>query len=101
MWFIRYRERVTLETILILIGIVAVLIFVMMLKKHAGRLPGTDGTEFLPNNTNYGPILASVVIGLVSLAASMAAGAAVAYYLIFLMVALLFVLLVYYTVKLM
>ena len=55
----------------------------------------------MPKNTSYPLILASCLVGLLALLAAVALGANIAYYLMFAMVAWLFALLVYYTVKLM
>ena len=98
MWFIRYRDGFCLESVVVLIGILVVLAATLSLKKKGGLLAGA---AFLPKDACYKPILASVGVGLAALLISMIAGSAAAYYLIFLMIAWLFALLVYFTVKLM
>ena len=80
-------------------------------RRRAGRAMLAVSVLILPSMALMvvlGPDLARVMFGqpsagehLLPLAAAMALGASVAYYLIFLMIAWLFALLVYYTVKLM
>ena len=62
---------------------------------------GESEIRILSKNTSYPLILASCLVGLLVQLAAMALGANLAYYLMFAMVAWLFALLVYYTVKLM
>lgn len=102
LWFVRYGG-VGLEVALMLLGIVAVTAVVLWLKKSGGVVRKTDGTELrvLAKDASYALVLASCLVGVVAIIAALALGATVAYYLIFAMVAWLFALLVYYTVKLM
>ena len=100
MWFVRYRGGFGLELALVLVGIALVLALTLLVKKQGGRLPGSE-VEFLPEDTNYKLVLGTILASLLAVVLSVLMGGTIAYYLIFAMVALLFVLLVYYTVKLM
>ena len=103
LWFVRYGGRVGLETVLTLVGILLVAAATLWLKKNNGVIHRTNGEEvrFLSKKASYPMILVSCLVGLVALLAAMILGANIAYYLMFAMVAWLFALLVYYTVKLM
>lgn len=103
LWFVRATGGLGLESALMLVGIVIIAAIALWLKKSGGVLHKADGSEVsvLPKNASYLLIFASCVVGLAVVAAALALGATVSYYLIFAMVAWLFVLLVYYTVKLM
>jgi len=101
LWFVRYGVSGRPETILILAAIAVVTAAALWLKKSGGALPGKKPVQFLPENTNYVVLLATCAASLVAVIAAMIVGAAVAYYLMFVMVAWLFALFVYYTVKLM
>jgi len=101
LWFVRYGVSGRPETILILVAIAVVTATALWLKKSGGSLPGKKPVQFLPAETNYAVLLATCAASLAAVIAAMIAGAAVAYYLMFVMVAWLFALFVYYTVKLM
>ena len=73
--------------------------FWFWLKKTDGALPNKE--QFLPQETNYAVLLVTCAASLLAVVAAMLAGGTVAYYLIFVMIAWLFALFVYYTVKLM
>ena len=98
----RCGVRVGLETVLTLVGVLLVAGAALWLKKNNGVLKqGERKIRLMPKNTSYPLILASCLVGLLALLAAVALGANIAYYLMFAMVAWLFALLVYYTVKLM
>ena len=104
LWFIRYQGRsFSLETGLVLLGLAALLVFVLWLKKGDGVIRRGGGREMrlMPKGANYWASLISCAAGLAAVLASLALGPSAAYYLIFAMIAWLFGLLVYYTVKLM
>ncbi len=100
LWFVRFRGGLCMESILLLVGIALVLVLVLALKKQDGKLPGSQ-EQFAPQGVSYMPALASCLIGMAALVLAMLMGATVAYYLLFAMVAWVFALLVYYTVKMM
>lgn len=101
LWFARYGASGRPETILILAAIAVVTAAAFWLKKTDGALPGKKTIQFLPEKTNYVVLLVTCLASLAVVVAAIAAGGAVAYYLMFVMVAWLFALFVYYTVKLM
>ena len=103
LWFVRYSGRLSLETVLVLVGLVLIGVCVLWLKKQDGvvRRAGGQEVRLMPKHATYAAALASCVAGLVVVVAALVLGANIAYYLIFAMVAWLFGLLVYYTVKLM
>lgn len=102
LWFIRYGG-LGIESGLMLVGVVLVAALALWLKKSGGviRRSPEEEIRIMPKNTSYALILASCLVGLATLLAAVLLGSGVAYYLLFLMVAWMFVLLVYYTVKLM
>ncbi len=101
LWFVRYGVGGRPETILILAAIAVVTAAALWLKKSDGALPGKKPVQFLPQKTNYAVLLVTCLASLIVVVAAMLAGGAAAYYLMFVMVAWLFALFVYYTVKLM
>ena len=103
LWFIRYGGGRILETALLLAGIVLVGGAALWMKKSGGLVRRTDGSlvRVLAKNTSYPVIFVSCLASLAAVAAGLLIGGTAAYYLLFVMVAWLFALLVYYTVKLM
>ena len=101
LWFVRYGVSGRPETILILAAIAVVTAAAVWLKKNDGLLPGPKQVQFLPPKTNYTVLLVTCLARLAAVVIAMVAGGMVAYYLIFVMLAWLFALFVYYTVKLM
>ena len=101
LWFVRYGAGRWLEPALMAAGIAVVLVAALWLKQRDGVLPGAGRISFLPQEANYPVVLVSGLAGLAALVTAMVLGSAVAYYLIFLMMAWMFALFVYYTVKLM
>lgn len=102
LWFIRFGGM-GFEAGLTLVGIILVAAIALWLKKSGGVVRRSSGEEvqIMAKNTSYALILASCLVGVVALAVALLLGGIIAYYLIFAMVAWMFVLLVYYTVKLM
>lgn len=103
LWFVRYGNGLGLESALCLLGIVLALALTLRLKQNGGALRRKDGSELqlLPQDAAYAPIVASGLISLAAMLLGAMLGGVVAYYLIFAMVAWIFALLVFYTVKLM
>lgn len=101
LWFVRYASGVSYEVALILVGIILVLAVTLFLKKKDGVLPLKTPVQFLPAGCSYRVILASCLASIVVVVAALVAGATVAYYLLFVMLAWIFALFVYYTVKMM
>lgn len=101
LWFVRYGATGRMEAILLEAAILVVGLAATLLKKDDGALAGKEALRFLPKGSDYGVLLITCAVSLIAVAASMLAGGTVAYYLMFVMVAWLFALFVYYTVKLM
>ncbi|MGI5962927.1 MAG: hypothetical protein ACOX7N_04315 [Lawsonibacter sp.] len=101
LWFLRYGTF-GFEAGLMLLGIILVAAVTLGLKKTGGivRLGGRE-VRAMGKNTSYGLSLVSCLVGAVAMLVAAVLGSGVAYYLIFVMVMWMFVLLVYYTVKLM
>ena len=101
LWFARYGASGRPETLLIIAAIIVLTLGVLWLKKTDGVLPGRTEVRFLPKKASYAVPLVTCGASLLAVIVALAAGGAVAYYLMFVMVAWLFALFVYYTVKLM
>lgn len=102
LWFVRHAGAVSLYTIAAIAAIVLLAAAMFWMKAHQGRLIVKEGIKrVLPSDAGYGLMFASCVVSLAAIAAAIALGGAVSYYLLFAMVAWLFALLVYYTVKMM
>lgn len=99
LWFVRYGLSGRPESILVLAAIAVVTAAAFWLKKTDGALPNKE--QFLPQGTNYMMLLVTCLASLAAVIIAMFTSGAVAYYLIFVMIAWLFALFVYYTVKLM
>ena len=99
LWFVRYEAAGRLESILLLAAVAVVTGAVFRLKRKDGFL--FCGIQFLPQKASYTVPLATCAVSLAVLIGAMFLGGTAAYYLIFAMVAWLFALFVYYTVKLM
>ena len=102
LWFVRYGGM-GFEAGLTVVGILLVAAVALWLKKSGGVIRRGAGEEVqvMAKNTSYALVLASCLVGLAALIAGVLLGGVISYYLIFGMVAWMFVLLVYYTVKLM
>ena len=101
LWFVRYGAAARLEALLLLAAVAAVGAVALLMKKSDGVLPGSKSVQFLPAKTSYTVLLASCLASLVAMVVALLAGGTVAYYLVYVMIAWLFALFVYYTVKLM
>lgn len=101
LWFVRFGAASRPETVLIAAAIIVVGMVSLWLKKSDGMLPGKEPIQFLPKKTNYAVLLVTCLVSLAAVVVALLAGDTVAYYLMFVMVAWLFALFVYYTVKLM
>lgn len=101
LWFVRYGAAGRPETILLAAGILVVGLIALWLKKNDGTLDGRDALRFLPKGISYSVLLVTCLASLAAVAAAMLAGGTAAYYLVYVMIAWLFALFVYYTVKLM
>ncbi|MEA4932721.1 MAG: hypothetical protein VB071_03910 [Lawsonibacter sp.] len=101
LWFVRSSGN--REAVALLAGIVLVAAAALLLKKSGGVVPRANGkaARVLEADTSYGLVFLSCLVGVAAVVAAMILGANIAYYLIFVIVAWLFALLVYYTVKMM
>ena len=102
LWFVRHVEGMSPYTAGAIIAIVVVAAAMVWMKSHQGRLIIKEGVKrVLPPEAGYVLMFVSCAVSLIAIGAAIAMGGAVAYYLLFAMVAWLFALLVYYTVKMM
>lgn len=108
LWLLRHRgasgRSVPLTAygflVLMAVMLVAGLVALNQMKKSGGVLKlGGREIQALPADANYTFILLSFAVNVAALVLAFALGETVAYYLIYLLVAWLFALLVYYTVK--
>ncbi len=102
LWFIRVRGGICLEGGLAVLGVALVLAVTLMVRKENGvlSLAGVK-LQVLPRGSSCTLALASCLASLAALLLAAVLGVTAAYYLIFVMAAWLFGLLVYYTVKMM
>ena len=102
LWFVRFGGM-TVDVALCLVGAVLVALVTLGLKKSDGALMQAGGkkVQWAPQGISYALVLASCVLGVLVVIAAAALGSNAAYYLMFAMVAWLFALVVYYTVKMM
>ena len=100
LWFVRHAGAATLYTILIVAIIVLLTAGLFLLKQKSGVLTlGKGRAHVMPEEANYTLVFVSCVVSLVVIALAAFVGGSLAYYLLYAMVAWLFALLVYYTVK--
>ena len=102
---IKYLRSVTFRlAVFLLVAILMVLGLVMLLqaRKNGGvwSLAGRE-VRVLPAEAGYSLIFLTLAVNVVAVAAAAVMGGNVGYYLIYVLVAWLFALLVYYTVKMM
>lgn len=107
LWLVRKNSGahdllVTVYAVAGAVLLVAGLLLALSLKNNQGVLRVKDKQyAILPKQSNYLPVIASCIAGLAALAAGSLLGSTGAFYLLFVLLAWLFVLLVYYTVKMM
>ncbi len=100
LWFVRHAGAASWYTILIVVVIVLLAGGVFLLKKKNGVLAlGKGKAHLLPEEASYSLVFLSALVSLVVVALATFVGGSLAYYLLYAMVAWLFALLVYYTVK--
>lgn len=100
LWFVRHASPLGLYTILVVVVLVLLTLSLFLLKKKDGLFQlGKGKARLLPAEANYSLIFLSFVVSLVVIALAAFVGGSMAYYLLYAMVAWLFALLVYYTVK--
>lgn len=101
LWFVRHAGSSSVYTIGAVAVILVLAVMMLWMKGHGGRLfPGGAG-QLLSAEAGYPLMLLSCVISLAAIAIAAFVGGALSYYLLYAMVAWLFALLVYYTVKMM
>lgn len=104
LWLIRHRASSAMTMYLFLVIMAVVLVVgVMMLskvRKNEGMVAvNGEKIQFLPKDTNYTLVFATALVNVAAVALGLVLGGTVAYYLVYALVACLFGLLVYYTVK--
>ena len=100
-WFVRHAGASSFYTIGAVAVILVLAVMMLWLKGHGGRLFSGEAGQLLPEEAGYPLMLLSCVISLAAIAIAAFVGGALSYYLLYAMVAWLFALLVYYTVKMM
>lgn len=102
LWFVRHAGGMSPYTIGVVVLILLLAAVMLWMKTHQGRLIVREGVKrVLPAEAGYALMFVSCAVSLAAIAAAIILGGAVSYYLLFAMVAWLFALLVYYTVKMM
>lgn len=102
LWFVRHAGPASWYTILIVVLVVVLAAIALWLKSKNGTATiGAGKLQMLPEEASYSLIFLSAVVSLVVIALAAFVGGSLAYYLLYAMVAWLFALLVYYTVKMM
>lgn len=100
LWFVRHAGAASLYTILVVVIVVLLAVGLFLLKKKDGVLSlGKGRAHLLPQEASYSLPFVSCGVSLVVIALAAFVGGSLAYYLLYAMVAWLFALLVYYTVK--
>lgn len=100
LWFVRHAGSASWYTILVVVVMVLLAAGMFLLSKKQGVLTlGKGKAHLLPAEANYSLVFLSCAISLVVIALAAFVGGSLAYYLLYAMVAWLFALLVYYTVK--
>lgn len=107
LWLVRknigtHDLLVNLYAVVAVLVLLAIILLTLKLKKSAGVLNIKDKQyAVLPKRSNFLLVVLSCVVSLATLLAGLFLGGTAAFYLLFVLVAWLFVLLVYYTVKMM
>lgn len=107
LWLVRknigtHDVVVTLYTVLAVVMLAALILLIVKLKKGDGALVVKEQRfEILSKQSNFLLVILSCVLSIITLLAGLLLGGTVAFYLLFVLIAWLFVLLVYYTVKMM
>lgn len=99
--FLAHPFRIQCGYVLAFILLAAALAAFIILQRNAGVLPGQKPIRILPKDANYSLLYAACALNAVLLALTLILGGIAAYYLLFVLVGWLFVMAVYYTVKLM
>lgn len=107
LWLVRkntgtHNLVVNLYMVAAALCLLAILLLIARLQKGEGLLTIKDKQyELMPKQSNFRLVILSCMVSLLALLAGVLLGGTVAFYLLFVLVAWLFVLLVYYTVKMM
>ena len=106
LWLIRHRASSALTMYLFLAIMAVVLVAGFALLNQVRQNEGVvtvngKKTQFLPKDANYTLVFATALVNVVAVALGLLLGGTIAYYLVYALVACLFGLLVYYTVKMM
>ena len=106
LWLIRHQSghQLTLYVFLVLMALVLVLgaVLISQVRKAQGAWKLSERTiQVFPKDANYALMLVTAVANVAALILGLVLGGTIAYYLIYVLVAWLFGLLVYYTVKMM
>ena len=100
LWFVRHTAPLSLYTILTVVVLVLLAAGLFVMKQKDGLLQlGQGKARLLPAEANYSLVFLSFAVSLVVIALAALVGGSLSYYLLYAMVAWLFALLVYYTVK--
>lgn len=100
LWFVRHTAPLNLYTILTVVVLVLLAAGLFVMKQKDGLLQmGQGKARLLPAEANYSLVFLSFAVSLVVIALAALVGGSLSYYLLYAMVAWLFALLVYYTVK--
>ena len=93
--------RITMGFVLAFVCLAAAVIVLILLQRRAGQVTREGKPmRILPKDTNYPLLYATCVLNAILLGVTLALGSTTAYYLLFVLVAWLFIMAVYYTVKL-
>ena len=106
LWLIRHRADSTMTMYLFLVVLVVVVAVGIALLNRVRRNEGLvtvkeEKVQFLPKDANYTLIFATALVNVAAAVLALLLGGTIAYYLVYALVACLFGLLVYYTVKMM
>lgn len=97
--FLTHPFRIRCGFVLGFVLLAAAVVVFILLQRNDGVFP--KGTRFLPKDANYPLLYITCVLNAALLALTLILGGTAAYYLLFVLVGWLFVMAVYYTVKLM